>query len=54
LAAVYFCDKTRSAIHELQEEKKNWWEADEKKRDGIVVAMASELGCGMDLKGLFK
>jgi hypothetical protein len=52
IAAVYFCEKTRLAISELQQQQKNWWDADANKRENVATAMASELACRLDPIGL--
>jgi hypothetical protein len=50
LAGLYFCEKTRNAISEMEKTKQNWWDIDEATRDDLVRSMASEVTCGVDFK----
>jgi hypothetical protein len=54
LAAIYFCEKTRSALINGQKETRNWWEVDEATMNSIVAPMINELTCGMDFEGFIK
>jgi hypothetical protein len=53
LARIYFCDKTRSAVTDMQKEQKNWWD-DTSGRENIIAAMTSELVCSTHFDAILK
>lgn len=54
LAQLYFCDKTRLVLSDMQKKHINWWEFDEKDQENLVNTMISEIQCGMDFQAVFK
>jgi hypothetical protein len=56
LAVIYFCDKTREVMLELQNQTKTkpWWELDRSMRQKVVEALMTEMRCNLGFDSILK